>query len=64
MRGKVAVVTGGSRGIGFAIAQRFLKEGTHVAIADVHDETADHLRLVGQKSGARLLFVQADVGRL
>ncbi|MDA8123260.1 MAG: SDR family NAD(P)-dependent oxidoreductase [Deltaproteobacteria bacterium] len=64
MKGKVAVVTGGSRGIGFAAARRFLAEGVHVAVADVRDDMADHLCLVGQKAGARALFIRTDVAVL
>jgi 2-hydroxycyclohexanecarboxyl-CoA dehydrogenase len=64
MKGKVAVVTGGGRGIGFAVAARFLREGAHVAVADLRDDATEHLRLVGQKAGSRLVFVRADVGRL
>lgn len=32
LKGKVAVVTGGSSGIGFAVAKRFVAEGAHVFI--------------------------------
>ena len=34
---KVAIVTGGASGLGFAYARRFLAEGARVVIADVAD---------------------------
>jgi 2-hydroxycyclohexanecarboxyl-CoA dehydrogenase len=37
LSGKVALVTGAARGIGFAIAMRLAEEGAKVAIADVND---------------------------
>jgi NAD(P)-dependent dehydrogenase (short-subunit alcohol dehydrogenase family) len=33
LEGKVAVISGGTSGIGLAIAQRFVKEGVHVFTA-------------------------------
>jgi 3-oxoacyl-[acyl-carrier protein] reductase len=41
LKGKVAIVTGGSRGIGFAIARELLRNGATVVITGTKAETVD-----------------------
>ncbi|MEO5325465.1 SDR family oxidoreductase [Mesorhizobium sp. CC13] len=60
--GKTAIVTGGARGIGHAIAERFLREGARVVIADMDQEAG----AAAERDLARLgqaLFVRADIGK-
>jgi NAD(P)-dependent dehydrogenase (short-subunit alcohol dehydrogenase family) len=60
---RVAIVTGGARGIGRAISIRFAKEGCKVVIADLRaDEAKETLaRIAEEKSEG--LFVRTDVSR-
>jgi 3-oxoacyl-[acyl-carrier protein] reductase len=59
---KVAIVTGGARGIGGQIAMAFAAEGADVVIADVLDEVAAEPVLASiAESGRRALFVHTNV---
>ena len=41
LKGRAAIVTGGARGIGFAIAQRMLKSGAKVVLWDMDTAAMD-----------------------
>lgn len=46
LKEKIAVVTGGSQGLGMAIARRFLAEGAKVVVADIQPLTYDEPEMV------------------
>ena len=62
LKGKTALITGGSKGIGFGIAESMLKEGMNVAITSRQQESADAAihKLSGIGSG-KLIAIVADV---
>jgi 3-oxoacyl-[acyl-carrier protein] reductase len=64
LEGKVAIVTGGSRGIGRAIAAALLQKGVHVAISGVNKDRLEKAEAELNRvatSGARVLIFAADV---
>ena len=65
LRGRVAVVTGGSRGIGRAVVEGLADAGVDVAINYVRDETAaEEARRSAEGRGVRAMIVRGDVSRV
>ncbi len=60
---KVALITGGSSGIGKATALLFAGEGAKVVIADINDEAAQKTINEITAQGHRASFIHADVSR-
>lgn len=63
LEGRVAIVTGGGRGIGRAIAQRFAAEGAAVALAARSEKELQEAVAEIRDSGGRAVAVPADLAR-
>ena len=59
---KIAVITGGARGIGLAISQRYLAEGAQVVVADIDPQAVDAaVATLGQRAAENVMGVTLDV---
>jgi len=65
LKGKVAIITGAARGIGFGIAKKFAENGCHIVL-NVHRELEEYEKGINKKRGleqfgVKCLVVKADV---
>jgi 3-oxoacyl-[acyl-carrier protein] reductase len=63
LKGKVAVITGGGRGIGEALCLAFAREGTHVVVSDIDYENAQRVSESICAMGPKAIPVKTDVSR-
>lgn len=61
LQGKVALVTGGGRGVGRGICLRLAEEGAKVVINDFHEQRAQRVAAELKERGAEALPVRADI---
>ena len=61
LENKVALISGGSRGMGAAEAEMFAAEGAHVVIADILEDEGRKTASKIAETGARCVFTNLDV---
>jgi 3-oxoacyl-[acyl-carrier protein] reductase len=62
LKDKVALITGAARGIGFATARAFVREGARVVAADLNLEGAERAAAELGRGGGRVMALAVDVG--
>ncbi len=62
LQGKIAIVTGAGRGIGYGIGEYFAREGAHVIVAEINRETVYKATEHFSSVGAEALAYPIDIG--
>ena len=63
LSGRVALVTGGSSGIGRATALTFAREGARISVADLDEEGGEETVRIVKDGGGEAFFVGTDVSK-
>ena len=61
LEGRRAVVTGAARGLGRAIAARFVSEGAYVVLADIEEGEGAEVTAALVEAGGKAVFTRCDV---
>ncbi len=64
LQDKVAIITGGGRGIGRIIAHTLAEEGANVVIADLNEDGANKVAQEIKERGAESLAIKVDISQL
>lgn len=62
LKGKTAIITGGTRGIGFATVKKFLENGANVALLGSREETVEKALEILKRN--LILHVSSDFIRI
>ncbi|MBO5275160.1 MAG: SDR family NAD(P)-dependent oxidoreductase, partial [Clostridia bacterium] len=60
LKGKCAIVTGGERGIGLAIAQGFAQAGADIVVAGIDESAIEPAQKLIESEGVRYVFIKTD----
>lgn len=61
LKDKSVVVTGAGRGIGLAVARRFVQEGSRVVLTDIAEGNSSEVITYAQEIGTEAFYLTADV---